>query len=145
MMAKSSRSWLWWLWRSNVELTRQKDKHSHSLNGCKICVDSQTPGDTCPSASCLATPLEVMHECYIRQIKMPHYSWLWFSHSGHARSTYTWVAHWCRIKSVFAGHVKWLVALWLLLVRHLVRWSTVARLVTAADARTCVAMPTNCR
>jgi len=32
----------------NFELIRQKDKHSHSLNGCKMCVHSQTPGGTCP-------------------------------------------------------------------------------------------------
>jgi len=35
-----------------------QDKHSHSLNRCEICVHSQTPGGTCPSAPCLVTPLE---------------------------------------------------------------------------------------
>ena len=53
-------SGLWWLWWSNFELTRQKDKHSHRTNGCKICAHSQTPWGTYPSAPCLATPLNEM-------------------------------------------------------------------------------------
>ena len=54
---KSFRSRLWWRWRSNFELARQKDKHGHSLNDCKICLHLQTPGGTCPSAPCPVTPL----------------------------------------------------------------------------------------
>ena len=51
VVTKSSRS------ESHLTLGLQ-DKHNHSLNGCRICVHSQTPGGTCPTAPYLqATPL----------------------------------------------------------------------------------------